>query len=141
MLKQVVRWAVMTMLASSVTGGVMAAEAKPVGKMIELKGEVVSPEQVVLPPNAKILVRLDDVSLMDAPAVTIAQQTIDTKGKSLPTPFALKYAKKKLQARNQYALTARIEVDGKLLFINTTSHPVDPLSPPASSPIEVEKVQ
>ncbi|WP_137937437.1 YbaY family lipoprotein [Chitinivorax sp. B] len=128
---------------SGVCSVAQGAEAltKKVGKMMVLKGGVVYRERMALPPNAKVQVRLDDVSLMDVAATTIAQQTIQTKGKQVPIAFKLRYPANKLEAKRQYALTARIEVDGKLWFINTTSHPVDPTAPPAKSTIEVEKAQ
>lgn len=89
---------------------------------LTLTGEVFYRERIALPPNAKLLVQLVDASRADAPAITIAEKTLNAK--SGKTPFELKVDKTKLEARNRYLFQARISVDGQLWFINDTAFPV-----------------
>lgn len=88
-----------------------------------LEGEVFYLQRIALPPAATLSVSLQDVSLMDAPAVTLASQSGPVKG-NVPLPFQLSYDPAKVQPGHRYAVSARIELDGKLLFINTEHHGV-----------------
>ncbi|HGM5581757.1 TPA: YbaY family lipoprotein [Pseudomonas putida] len=90
---------------------------------VSLEGEVFYLQRIALPPAATLSVSLQDVSLMDAPAVTLASQSGPIKG-NVPLPFQLSYDKTKVQPGHRYAISARIELDGKLLFINTEHHGV-----------------
>ena len=85
-----------------------------------LEGEVFYLQRIALPPTATLSVELQDVSLMDAPAVTLAGPV---KG-NVPLPFHLTYDPAQVKPGHRYALSARIELDGKLLFINTEHHGV-----------------
>ncbi|MDD2089000.1 YbaY family lipoprotein [Pseudomonas guariconensis] len=89
-----------------------------------LDGEVYYLQRMALPPAATLSVSLQDVSLMDAPAVTLANQAGPVKG-NVPLPFHLTYDPSQIKAGHRYAVSARIELDGKLLFINTEHHGVN----------------
>ncbi len=88
-----------------------------------LDGEVFYLQRIALPPNATLSVELQDVSLMDAPAVTLARQAGPING-NVPLPFHLDYDRAQVKPGHRYALSARIEMAGKLLFINTEHHGV-----------------
>lgn len=88
-----------------------------------LKGTVSYRERMALPPGATVAVQLVDVSLADAPSVTIAEAVITPEGQ-VPVPFELHYDDAVIVANHSYALQARIEAEGRLLFINTTRHAV-----------------
>ena len=66
------------------TAAASAAEPQAV-----LTGTVTYRERIALPPNARVEVRLEDVSQADAPADEIASQTIAANGKQVPIPFEL----------------------------------------------------
>jgi putative lipoprotein len=89
-----------------------------------LDGEVFYLQRMALPPAATLSVSLQDVSLMDAPAVTLANQAGPVKG-NVPLPFHLTYDPTQVKNGHRYAVSARIELDGKLLFINTEHHGVN----------------
>ncbi|ANY89045.1 MULTISPECIES: YbaY family lipoprotein [Pseudomonas] len=89
-----------------------------------LDGEVFYLQRMALPPAATLSVSLQDVSLMDAPAVTLANQAGPVKG-NVPLPFHLTYDPTQIKTGHRYAVSARIELDGKLLFINTEHHGVN----------------
>lgn len=89
-----------------------------------LDGEVFYLQRIALPPTATLTVSLQDVSLADAPAQTLARQSGPIQSQ-VPLPFHLSYDQKQVQQGHTYAVSARIEVDGKLLMISTERYSVD----------------
>lgn len=100
-----------------------ACSSTPPAPQATLDGEVFYLQRIALPPAATLSVSLQDVSLMDAPAVTLAKQAGPVKG-NVPLPFHLRYDPAQVKPGHRYALSARIELDGELLFINTEHHGV-----------------
>ena len=88
-----------------------------------LDGEVFYLQRIALPPTATLSVSLQDVSLADAPAVVLDEQSGPVKGQ-VPLPFHLNYDPAQVKPGHRYAVSARIEVDGKLMFISTEHHGV-----------------
>ncbi len=95
---------------------------------VEIAGEVSYRERIALPPNAVLTVQLADVSLADAPASVVAEQTIDPAGQ-VPIKFTLKFDSAVIRPKVNYAVQARITVDNNLWFINDERHSVDPTKP------------
>lgn len=89
-----------------------------------LDGEVFYLQRIALPPTATLSVSLQDVSLADAPAVTLAEQKGPVNGKQVPMPFHLSYDPAQVKPGHSYSVSARIELDGKLMFITTERHSV-----------------
>ena len=100
-----------------------------------LDGEVYYLERIGLPNTATYEVSLQDVSLADAPAVTLAKQSGQVKGQ-IPLPFHLTYDPAEIKPGHRYAISARIENNGRLLFINTEHNGVD-LNAKSLQPIRV----
>ncbi|MBC3775198.1 YbaY family lipoprotein [Pseudomonas sp. SWRI99] len=94
----------------------------PAGKA-SLDGEVFYLQRIALPPSATLSVSLQDVSLADAPAVVLAEQKGPVKGQ-VPLPFHLSYDPAQVQPGHRYSVSARIEVNGELMFITTENHAV-----------------
>jgi putative lipoprotein len=88
-----------------------------------LDGEVFYLQRIALPPTATLSVSLQDVSLADAPAVVLDEQRGPVKGQ-VPLPFHLSYDPTQVKPGHRYSVSARIEVDGKLVFISTEHHGV-----------------
>lgn len=88
-----------------------------------LDGEVFYLQRIALPPTATLSVSLQDVSLADAPAVVLDEQRGPVKGQ-VPLPFHLNYDPAQVKPGHRYSISARIEVDGKLMFITTEHHDV-----------------
>ena len=86
-------------------------------------GAVFWRERIMLPPPTKVIVRLQDVSLADAPAKLIAEQVIDGV-RVPPAKFSLAYAPATIAPNARISVSARVEVDGKLRFISDTHIPV-----------------
>jgi uncharacterized lipoprotein YbaY len=87
--------------------------------MATVTGTVTYLPRIALPPNAVLEVQLVDVSRADAPAITLASQSIVTGGRQVPIPFELVYNPDQIDPRMSYAVQARISVDDELQFINT----------------------
>ncbi|UZJ59549.1 YbaY family lipoprotein [Pseudomonas sp. KU26590] len=87
-------------------------------------GEVFYLQRMALPPTATLKVTLQDVTLADAPAQILASQNGPIKGQ-VHLPFHLTYDQKQVQPGHTYSVSARIEVDGKLLMISTERYTVD----------------
>ncbi|AXJ03500.1 hypothetical protein CFN16_04970 [Pseudomonas fluorescens] len=88
-----------------------------------LDGEVFYLQRIALPPSATLSVSLQDVSLADAPAVVLDVQKGPVKGQ-VPLPFHLSYDPAQVKPGHRYSVSARIEVNGELMFITTENHAV-----------------
>jgi putative lipoprotein len=95
---------------------------------VTIDGEVFYRERIALPPNAVVNVRLMDVSLADAPAAVVAEQTIEPAGQ-VPIAFQLTFDPAVVQPKITYAVQARITVGDELWFITDQRYAVDPLEP------------
>lgn len=81
-------------------------------------------QRIALPTNAVIVVKLSDVSQADAPAKIIAEQTINLGQRQVPVPFVLAFDPSKTDAKHSYSVSAKITVDGVLMFTTEQSYPV-----------------
>ena len=102
-----------------------AATGEAANQQTTVSGKIAYRERIALPPSAQIEVRLDDVSLADAPARNLARQAFAAGGKQVPIAFTLTVDKSQLDPRHSYAVSARITGDdGKLMFITDTRNSV-----------------
>jgi len=111
----------LTLLALTTLLG--ACQAMQPSAKANLDGEVFYLQRIALPPAATLSVSLQDVSLADAPAVVLAEQSGPVKGQ-VPLPFHLSYDPAQVKPGHRYSVSARIEVAGKLMFITTEHHGV-----------------
>jgi len=107
--------------------GILAVPELSVAAEKAVRGEVIYRERIALPPSAVLSVQLADVSLADAPARIIGEQTVKPTGQ-VPISFEIKFDPSVIRSQITYALQARITVDGKLMFISDMRHQVDPLT-------------
>ncbi|MFK8397017.1 YbaY family lipoprotein [Pseudomonas sp. BGr12] len=105
------------------TGLLAACSATSSGDKASLDGEVFYLQRIALPPTAQVTVSLQDISLADAPAVDLAQQQLEP-GRQVPLAFHLDYDRNQVKPGHTYAVNARIEDGGRLLFITTERHSV-----------------
>ena len=99
-----------------------AQQAQVTIKEATVNGEVWYRERIALPEHAKLIITLEDVARQDVAADVIATQML-VLDKQQPWAFKLDYDVAKITEKGRYVLRARIEVDGQLKFINTTSIP------------------
>ena len=107
-------------------GAANATVEVPSGKSpnASISGTVTYRERIALSPGAKLVMSLRDVSLQDAAAPLIAQQTIEGPGQ-VPIKFKVEYNRDDIDSRNIYGISARIiESDGRLAFTNDTAYDV-----------------
>jgi putative lipoprotein len=109
------------------TGNVADAAAKPAAVLWVIEGQAAYRERIALPEDAVIIVRIDDVSLADAAAVTLAEKRILAGGRQVPIAFSLAVASDKLPGPGRNNLHVRIEDgQGKLLWITDSMHIIEP---------------
>lgn len=89
--------------------------------LVTLSGTVSYRERIALPPDARVTVRISDVSLMDVAAPVIAETELATGGRQVPIAFSLDYDPARIEARGRYAVSARItDGGGRLIWITDT---------------------
>ncbi|MCG3729795.1 YbaY family lipoprotein [Vibrio cincinnatiensis] len=113
---------IVLLVTSLVLGAVLAgcqygSHQNTENTLASITGTVAYRERIALPEQAVVTISLQDVSLADAPAKVIATQRIETQGKQVPFNFELAYDASKIIDQNRYSVSARIEMDGQLLFI------------------------
>jgi len=98
--------------------------APPAG-MRRVQGSVMLPDRTPLEPGTLVLIRLQDVSRADAPAVLLAERRIEA-GDYRQAPFVFDFgiAPERIDPRGRYTVSARIEREGRLLFVSDTAYPV-----------------
>jgi putative lipoprotein len=101
------------------------ATIPPAEQPVSVTGNITYRERMALPPTAQVEVTLADVSLMDAPSKTIAQQSFTADGRQVPFAFSLTIDQRQLDPRHSYAVSARItDASGRLMFITDTRNSV-----------------
>jgi len=90
---------------------------------LDITGSVTYRQRIALPPDAVLIVRVQDVSRADAPARQLAEQRIELDGRQVPIPFATTIDRDLVGKRARVTVSARIEQRGKLLFISDRSYP------------------
>ena len=106
----------------------------------QVTGTVTYRERMALPPGAVVHVVLEDVSLADAPATVIAEETIQSAGQ-VPVPFTLQLDPAAIDPRHHYAVRARItDAADRLYWISTDLYPVLTHGNPREVEIVVRRV-
>lgn len=92
---------------------------------ITVSGEALYRERIMLPPNSILEVRLEDVSLADAPAELLAQSRSENPG-TPPYTFKFSLDDDQFQPGHRYNLRASIRQGEQLIFTTDTAYPVNP---------------
>lgn len=116
----------------------LAACGEPEGPVSEtersaaaIEGQVLYRERMMLPPESRVVVQLEDISRADAMATVLERVVIEPQG-GPPYPFVLEYDPSRIDRRMRYALRATISSGERLMF--TTTEYIDPFS---GNPVEV----
>lgn len=110
-------------LANQKALGNLGPNGETPGQPLAVTGDVSYRERIAMPQGAVVKVQVADVSKADAPADVIGEQVIENPG-NVPVKFSVPYDAAKIQPQYTYAVSARIEVNGKLEWISTTHIPV-----------------
>ncbi|MFC1981404.1 YbaY family lipoprotein [Chloroflexota bacterium] len=104
-----------------------------------VKGTIKTKTPEELPVGAVVNVQLQDTSRADAPAIVLGEQIIQNPER-FPIPFEIAYDPSQIDERFVYSMRVRIEVEGKLIFINTTAHHVITRGFPTELEVMVDNV-
>jgi putative lipoprotein len=126
--------AVWLVVAGFCTTALADSDVVGTNEMKTIEGSVFYRERIMLPPNAEITVTLEDTSKMDVAADIIATTTFPAVG-GPPWGFTLGYDSTTIDSRHRYAVRARIEANGQLMFTNTTQIPA--FSGAEGKPLEI----
>lgn len=88
-----------------------------------LVGRAVYHEPITLPANAVFTATLEDISLMDVPAVILGNTQIDP-AVNIPIAFAIHYNSSDIKLGRHYNVRGKITVDGELKYTTDTIQPV-----------------
>ncbi len=110
------------MMVGVISTGMLTGCATP-NAGVEIQGEVWFKERIALPQEAVLTVQIKDVSLMDAPAVVIAE--IERDNVTTPVPFQFVINRDQFEQAHTYTVGANISLNGKLMFINTQAYQID----------------
>lgn len=115
-----------------------ACATTPPRSAASLTGTVTYRERIALPPESRLVVTISDVSLADAPSVTISQNQITTAGNQVPISFTIGYERTLIRPGRTYAVSARIfDAQGELAWITDTRTAL----PPEGERVELQLVQ
>ena len=82
-------------------------------------------ERIMLPPGHVLTVKVEDVSLMDAPARVMAETTMPLEGRGPPYAVTLSVPNSQIDPRHTYAVRAEIrDPAGALRFTTDTRHSI-----------------
>jgi len=92
-------------------------------KKAEISGQAMYTDEIALPEDAKFEVFLEDISLMDAPSISIGETSISPAGQ-IPIFFTIVYDDENITLGRNYAVRAKITQNNKLLYTTDTVNPV-----------------
>ena len=104
-------------------------------------GTIITQGEGTLPENSVVQVTLSDVSVADAEAVVIGEQTINNPS-VFPIPFQVTYNPEVIDQRYSYAIGVRItDESGALLYTNTSAYNVITQGNPSVVEVTVESIE
>ncbi len=84
-------------------------------EMATVTGAISYAERIALGPDAVAHIRIVDLDLVDKPGYLVAQKAIHSPGQ-VPIQFELTYWMERVESGHTYALQARIEDGGRVIF-------------------------
>lgn len=130
-------WCGRPMPRTATEGG---AEAPTVYAPVILHGSVTYLERVAMHPSADVEIRLYDVSAVHAAPVLVAERVLHRPDR-VPVEFELSVESCRILSGHDYALTARVVVDGATLFATPSAFPVLTPGAPAVAQLILSRVQ
>ena len=92
------------------------ANANEGAEALAVTGSVYYRERVALPEHAMVTVTLADASKQDVAVKVLSQVSFPAAGKQVPFNFALPYSMAQIPANSRIIVSARIDIDGQLLY-------------------------
>jgi len=116
------------------------ASLTPDSGTARVTGEAIYLERIAVPPDVRLEVTLEDISLADAPAERIAEVTIREAGQP-PYPFTIEYDEEQIDPRHTYRLAARLYDGENLLFATDEIHQVITRGFPSEATLRLRPVR
>ncbi|KHL72152.1 hypothetical protein PpSQ1_22495 [Pseudomonas putida] len=92
-------------------------------KIKSLTVEIITSDSTTPPPYGLVTLSLLDVSLADASATPVSELYLRW-GTGFPITLQLPFDWSQIDQKNDYAIAARIENEGQLLYTSTSHYPV-----------------
>lgn len=103
---------------------VTQASAKPAASsFLDISGRVFYFSRIALPPDAILIVRIQDSARRGRPARILAEQQIELSGQQVPISFQTTVDRDLIGKKARVTASAHIEHHGKILFASSQSHP------------------
>ncbi|PYX56515.1 MAG: hypothetical protein DMG76_14505 [Acidobacteria bacterium] len=83
-------------------------------EMSRISGSVTYEERLGLAKNSTIHIRLEDVTNPTAPPVVLAEKTVSSDHSQAPISFSLFVPKTQVHSGHKYAVSAEVEMGGKI---------------------------
>lgn len=99
-----------------------------------LRASVTFRERMLLPPRCTLFLSLENLSQLDPRDRAVASAFFPVQA-APPFPAVLRYDPAKIHQRLRYALAARIELNGQVLFSGNAR--IDPFAQPGDEPVEI----
>jgi len=106
----------------------------------KVTGEAIYLERIAVPPDVRLEVKLEDISVADAPAERIGEVTIREAGQP-PYPFTIEYDEAQIDPRHTYRLAARLYDGENLLFATDEVHQVITRGFPSEATLRLRPVR
>ncbi len=104
-------------------GGTSAGQASPGMTIVNVTA--LYRERIMLAPGHVLNVRIEDVSLADAPARVVADTSEPLNGRAPPYAVTLGFPTAQIDQRHTYAARAEIrDASGRLVFVTDSRHAV-----------------
>ena len=108
--------------AAALTAMLVLSAGNAMAELATIDGEATYRERIALRPGVVLEVELLDISHADAPSERLASIRIKAQGQ--PIPFTLHYDPAMIEQNRTYAVTAKLILEGKVVFRSDTVHPV-----------------
>jgi uncharacterized lipoprotein YbaY/heat shock protein HslJ len=129
---------ILTWMRMAACGLALAAGTAQAGEGV-IEGTAMFRERMALPPGVVFEATLEDVSLADAPAVTLSTFRLPDAGNP-PYRFELAYDPATIIPSRVYAVRARVMLAGRLLFTTDQHYPVITRDSPTSVDLLLKRV-
>lgn len=132
--------AILAAMACRPQPGAEGAARSVAASVAAVSGTVGYRHNVALPPGAVVRVTVQDVSLQDAPARVVGEETMTTKGQQTPLRYEVRIPRDRIDEHARYTVSARIDIDDQLAFISTANYPVLTQDNPRTQDVVVDMV-
>ncbi|HXE40453.1 MAG TPA: YbaY family lipoprotein [Azonexus sp.] len=100
-----------------------AATPPAASSFLDITGSVSYRQRMALPPDAILVVRVQDTARAGARARTLAEQRIELGGRQVPVAFSTTIDRDLIGKSARITVSARVERRGKLLFVSDKPYP------------------